>query len=138
MVISSPSTFTTSSTSSISGKQSDLHTCLRETEAFIQANSLRSAPGSLLEASPFLVTLGGGGMDLPAMRATSKGKTIAFDRIPAANFGKSVDETIGLGDANFTFGGLTASNFTSRVAGGEIMEGNELLECNVYDQGLFS
>ena len=40
-----------------------------------------SASSSLVEDPPFPVHLGGGGMDLPAMRATFTGKTIAFDML---------------------------------------------------------
>ena len=57
-------------------------------------------------------------MALPTMRATSMGTTITFHMLPAANSGKSVDEMVGLGDGNPTFGDLTASTFASRIDGG--------------------
>ena len=134
MVISSPSAFTSSSTGFISGEQSNLHACLRETEAFIQSYSPRSAPGSIAEVSPFPVNLGGGDTALPATRATSAGKHITFDTLPVDNSGKPVDKMVGLWNTNPTFGGLTISDFASCVAGGEITEGDGLLECNICNQ----
>lgn len=62
------------------------------------------------------------------MRATSTGKCIAFTCFRRENSGKSADEIVGLGDANPTFGSLA-----SHVASGEITEGDELLEYNIYD-----
>ena len=49
-----------------------------------------------------------------------------------------MDEIVGLGDVSPTFGGLTASDFASRVAGSESTEGDGLLEYNIYDQGDYS
>ena len=40
-----------------------------------------------------------------------------------------------LRDDNPTFGGVDASNFASRVAGGETTEGDGFLDYNEYDQG---
>ena len=40
-----------------------------------------------------------------------------------------------LRDDNPTFGGMTASDFASRVAGGETTEGDGFLDYNEYDQG---
>ena len=77
-------------------------------------------------------------MVLPATRATSTGNVIAFDTLPVANSGKSVDEMIGLGDTNPTFGGLTASDFTSYVVEGEITEGDQLLEYTIHDQSSYA
>ena len=120
MVISSPSAFTSSWASSLSGQQSDLQSHLREAEVFIQANSPRSAPGSLVEDPSFSIILGTSGMAPPVMSAPSTVNGIALNMIPATNSGKSVDKLVGLGEANPTFGGLSASDFARRVTGGEI------------------
>ena len=61
-------------------------------------------------------------MVLPTMSAASPGATVGFDMRRSANSGKSVDEQDGFMDLNPTFGGLTASDFVSRVAGSDIME----------------
>ena len=76
-------------------------------------------------------------MVLPTMRATSTGNDIVCDILPAANSGKSVDKIGGLGDVNSVFGSLTAFAFASRVAGGEITEGDGLLDYNEYNQGTY-
>ena len=83
---------------------------LREVEAFIQANSPRSAPGSLADVPSFPINLGTGGMVLPSVREPSTGNNIALNVLPAANSGKSVDQLVGLGDVNPTFGILSASD----------------------------
>ena len=134
MVIFSSSDFTSSSASSLSGEQTDLQSCLREAEAFIQENFPRNAPGSLAEAPPFSINLGSGGMALPAMRAPSTGNAITLDMLPAANSGKSVDQLVGLGDGKPTFGGMSASDFTDRVASGEITEGDRLMDYRGHHQ----
>ena len=128
MVISSPSAFTSSSASSLSGEETDLQSRLREAEAFIQANSPQNEPGSLAEAPSFPINLGSGDMTLPAIRAPSTGNAIALNMLPVATSGKSVDQLVGLGDVNPTFGGMSASDFTNRVASGEITEGNGLMD----------
>ena len=46
-----------------------------------------------------------------------------------------MDESVGLEDDNPTFGGLSASDFTSRVAGGEITAGDGLMDYGNYDGG---
>ena len=66
------------------------------------------------------------------MRATSTGKCVAFTCFRRENSGKSADEIVGLGDANPTFGDLATYDFASHVASGEITEGDELLEYNIY------
>ena len=138
MVLSSPSALTSSSTSSLSGEQIDLQTRLREAEAFIQANSPRSAPVTLAEAPSFPIDLGTGGMVLPSMRAPSTGNTIALDMLPADNSGKSVDQLVGLGDVNPTFGDMSVSDFTNRVARGDITEGDGLMDYRSYEQSDYS
>lgn len=77
-------------------------------------------------------------MALPTMRVPSTGNTIALDILPAANSGKSMDEWLNNGDANPTFRGLSASDFTSRVAGWQITEGDGSMDYSNYDEGDYS
>ena len=67
-------------------------------------------------------------MVLPSVREPSTGNNIALNVLPAANSGKSVDQLVGLGDVNPTFGILSASDFASRVADGGITEDDGLLD----------
>ena len=67
-------------------------------------------------------------MAFPAIRAPSTGNAIALDMLPVATSGKSVDQLVGLGDVNLTFDGMSASDFTNRVASGEITEGDGLMD----------
>ena len=90
-------------------------------------------PGSLAEAPSFPINLGTDGMALPVMRASSTRNYIALDMLLAANSGKSVDKLVGLGDVNPTFVVLSASDFASRVANGEITEYDGLLDYATYN-----
>ena len=84
---SSPLYFTSSSASSLLCEKIDQQSRLRETEAFIQANSPWSVPGSLAEAPSFPNNLGTCGMVLPSMRAPSTGNNIALNMFPATKIG---------------------------------------------------
>ena len=134
MVVTSHSAFTSSSASSLSTEQADLQSRLREAEAFIQANSPGDAPEALSKAPSFPLNLGGSGMVLNTTRVASTGVMVGFDVRTMANSGKLVDKRDGLMNFNPIFGGLTASDFASCVAGGEITEGDGLLECNICNQ----
>ena len=72
------------------------------------------------------------------MRALSKGNDIVLDMLPVTNSDKSMYESVGLGDANHTLGGLTASDVASRIADGESTEGDGLMNYSAYKQGNYS
>lgn len=95
-------------------------------------------PGSLVEAPQFSINLRSGGMTLPTMRAPFMEDDIVLNMLPVANSGKLVDELVGLGNDNPTFGCLSASDFASRAAGWEIIEGDGLMDVGIYTQGVYS
>ena len=72
------------------------------------------------------------------MRALSKGNDIVLDMLPVTNSDKSMYESVWLGDANYTLGGLTASDVASRIADGESTEGDGLMNYSAYKQGNYS
>ena len=138
MVVTSHSAFTSSSASSLSTEQADLQSRLREAEAFIHANSPGNAPEALSKAPSFPLNLGGSGMVLPNMRVASTCATVGFDVRVVANSGKSVDKRDGLMNFNPTFGGLTASDFASCVAGGKITASMDERDSLMFDDNEYS
>ena len=131
IVVTSPSVFISSSASSPFTEQGDLQSRVREAEAFIQANLPGNALKPLSKTQLFPFNLGGGGMVLPVMRTASTIATVGVDVRSAANPGKSVDEQDGFGD-------LIASNFSSRVAGGEIITSMDERDSLIHDDNEYS